>query len=81
MADTEAAFDPELYERDEYAWIEQQIQALSNADWQHVDRLHLIEYLTDMAKRERRELRSRRNSAPDRCSSGCYRLIGPPENM
>lgn len=58
MADIDAAYGPDLYERDEYAWIEQQIQALSNADWQRVDRLHLIEYLTDMAKRERRELRS-----------------------
>jgi hypothetical protein len=48
-----------LYEADELAWIEVQIAALQSGDLDRLDRAHLIECLTDLAKRERRELQSR----------------------
>jgi len=48
-----------LYDTDELAWIEEQIAALQADDLDRLDRANLIEYLTDMAKRERRELESR----------------------
>lgn len=49
----------QLYEADEYAWIEQQIAALRDGRLHDVDREHLAEYLSDMAARDRRELGSR----------------------
>jgi Domain of unknown function DUF29 len=48
-----------LYEADEHAWIERQIAALRDGDFDRVDRDSLIEFLTDMAGRDRRELESR----------------------
>lgn len=48
-----------LYEADEHAWIEHQIDVLRSGDLAHLDRLHLVEYLTDMAINNRRELSSR----------------------
>ena len=54
---TESAI--ELYEADEHAWIGQQITALRHGDLDHLDRENLIEFLTDVAKRDLRELESR----------------------
>lgn len=48
-----------LYDTDELAWIEEQVDALRAGDLDRLDRANLIECLTDMAKRERRELQSR----------------------
>ena len=48
-----------LYDTDELAWIEEQVDALRAGDLDRLDRANLIECLTDMAKRERRELESR----------------------
>ncbi len=51
--------DADLYEADEHRWIEAQIEALRAGRTDQLDRAHLIEYLTDMTIRDRRELRSR----------------------
>lgn len=48
-----------LYEADEHRWIEEQIEALRSGRIDQIDREHLIELLTDMTIRDRRELRSR----------------------
>ena len=48
-----------LYDTDELAWIEAQVAVLRAGDLDRLDRANLIECLTDMAKRERRELESR----------------------
>jgi len=44
---------------DEHQWMAEQIAGLSDCDFERLDREHLIEYLTDMTIRDRRELRSR----------------------
>lgn len=49
----------DLYEADEHRWIEAQIEALRTGRTDQLDRAHLIEYLTEMTIRDRRELRSR----------------------
>jgi hypothetical protein len=60
MADiVELGTERELYEADEHAWIERQIAALRDGDIDRIDRANLIEFLTDMAARDRRELPSR----------------------
>ncbi|MBV9756896.1 MAG: DUF29 domain-containing protein [Alphaproteobacteria bacterium] len=58
-ADLRVGSDLELYEADEYAWIEQQIAALRDGRLHDIDRKNLAEYLSDMAARDRRELGSR----------------------
>ncbi len=45
-----------LYEADEHAWIQCQVAALRDGDLDRIDRDTLIEYLTEMAGRDRREL-------------------------
>jgi len=60
MPDTaERAVDPDLYEADEHAWIAEQVAALRSGQLHRLDRTHLAEFLTDMALRDRRELKSR----------------------
>jgi hypothetical protein len=59
MAATADLKAQELYDSDEHAWIEQQVALLRSGDLDRLDRGHLIEVLTDMAKRDRRELQSR----------------------
>lgn len=49
----------DLYETDEHAWIAAQIAALTEQDYSRLDRASLIEYLTEMTVRDRRELKSR----------------------
>jgi hypothetical protein len=60
MADVvEIASGSVLYEADEHAWIDQQIAALRAGHLDRLDRANLIEFLTAMALRDERELRSR----------------------
>ncbi len=51
--------DRALYEADEHAWIARQIEALRSGRLAELDRANLVEYLTDMTIRDRRELKSR----------------------
>ena len=48
-----------LYEADEHAWIERQVAALRGGDFDQLDHVNLIEFLTAMALRDLRELESR----------------------
>lgn len=48
-----------LYETDETAWLEQMAALVRAGQWHELDSVHLAEYLSDMAKRDRREVRSR----------------------
>jgi len=50
---------PPLYLADETAWLEQTARVVAEGRWDDVDRENLSEYLTDMAKRDRREVMSR----------------------
>lgn len=58
-----ATIDPpvgrELYQQDEHEWIAAQIAALTDGQMNRLDRANLIEYLTEMTIRDRRELQSR----------------------
>jgi hypothetical protein len=55
----EAPAGRELYEQDEHQWIAAQISALADGHLNRLDRTNLIELLTEMTIRDRRELRSR----------------------
>jgi hypothetical protein len=55
----ERSADCDLYEADEHAWIAAQISALREGTFGRLDRTHLIEYLSEMTIRDRRELQSR----------------------
>jgi Domain of unknown function DUF29 len=48
-----------LYEQDETAWLEAMAQLVAEGRVADLDLEHLREYLTDMAKRDRREVKSR----------------------
>ena len=49
----------DLYEADETAWLEQTAKLVRQQRYEEVDRIHLAEFLADMAKRDRREVKSR----------------------
>lgn len=49
----------QLYESDETAWLEVMAQLIQEGRWTDLDFPHLEEYLTDMARRDRREVESR----------------------
>lgn len=49
----------DLYESDEIAWLETMTDLIAEGKHEELDYIHLQEYLSDMAKRERRELQSR----------------------
>jgi hypothetical protein len=49
----------ELYEADETAWLERHADLIRAGRLGDLDAEHLAEYLTDMAGRDRREVRSR----------------------
>lgn len=49
----------DLYEADEHEWIAAQVAALTDGHLNRLDRANLIEYLTEMTIRDRRELQSR----------------------
>lgn len=48
-----------LYERDETAWLETMAELIRLGRLEEVDYPNLAEYLTDMARRDRREVESR----------------------
>ena len=48
-----------LYEQDETAWLEAMACLAAERRMEELDLEHLHEYLTDMAKRDRREVKSR----------------------
>jgi len=50
---------PALYERDETAWLESMAELARDGRAQDLDLLHLAEYLSDRARRDRREVESR----------------------
>lgn len=49
----------ELYEQDETAWLEAMSELIVLGRHTELDYLHLSEYLADMARRDRREVRNR----------------------
>ena len=73
------------YTEDEHAWLLEQAALLTAGRISKVDREHLGEYLTDMATRDRRELRSRLTVLlthilkctlqPDRVSRSCLLTV------
>ena len=48
-----------LYESDETAWLEQTAELLHGGQLEDLDAANLAEYLTDLARRDRREVFSR----------------------
>jgi hypothetical protein len=50
---------PALYERDETAWVEAMAELAREGRAADLDLDHLAEYLSDMARRDRREVESR----------------------
>ena len=59
MVKTEALPLSLLYERDETAWLEAMAALVAEGRFAEIDRRNLSDYLTDMAKRDRREVTSR----------------------
>jgi hypothetical protein len=49
----------QLYEADETAWLEAMAELIQQARLDELDYAHLEEYLSDMARRDRREVKSR----------------------
>jgi hypothetical protein len=49
----------DLYEADETAWLEAMADLIREGRWSELDYPHLQEYLSDMARRDRREVKSR----------------------
>lgn len=50
---------PDLYEADETAWLDSMAELIQQGRFDELDYLHLGEYLADMARRDRREVKSR----------------------
>jgi hypothetical protein len=50
---------PSLYEEDETAWLEEMARLVAERRLHELDCEHLSEYLSDMARRDRREVYSR----------------------
>ena len=48
-----------LYEKDETAWLELTARLVAHGRFGEIDRAALVDYLTDMAKRDKREVTSR----------------------
>ncbi len=59
MATSSAEVLSDLYEQDETGWLEAMAELLAQRRYQDLDHIHLSEYLTDMARRDRREVFSR----------------------
>jgi len=49
----------QLYEADETAWLEAMAELIQQERWADLDYAHLRDYLSDMARRDRREVESR----------------------
>jgi hypothetical protein len=50
---------PKLYEEDETAWLEEMSRLVAERRFRDLDTKHLSELLSDMAKRDKREVQSR----------------------
>ncbi len=50
---------PEIFESDETAWLEEMSELIREGRFAELDYPHLSEYLSDMAKRDKREVESR----------------------
>ncbi len=48
-----------LYDKDFYAWTQQQVELLKAQQWNQVDIENLIEELDSLGKQQRQELRNR----------------------
>ena len=59
MTGTQVEALPALYERDETAWLEQMAELVRDHRLDDLDLANLSEFLSDMAKRDRREVESR----------------------
>jgi Domain of unknown function DUF29 len=59
MPEQTATALPSLYEQDETAWLEQMADLVAKRRFGEIDYENLSEYLSDMAKRDRREVFSR----------------------
>ncbi|MGH7483509.1 MAG: DUF29 domain-containing protein [Longimicrobiales bacterium] len=59
MAQRTMQVPPALYETDETAWLEAMAELIDEGRLDELDYPHLCEYLTDMARRDRREVESR----------------------
>jgi hypothetical protein len=59
MIQRAAAGLSQLYEADETAWLEAMAELIQQERWDDLDYVHLGEYLSDMARRDRREVKSR----------------------
>ena len=75
MASQMAVALPSLYHEDETAWLESMAHLVAERRFDEFDWDHLSEYLSDMARRDRRErTRARGDStsprSPPACSSG-----------
>jgi hypothetical protein len=59
MTEQVASVLASLYEQDETAWLEQTASLVAQRRWDEMDCAHLSEYLSDMARRDKREVFSR----------------------
>jgi hypothetical protein len=59
MAEQAVSTLTSLYEQDETAWLEQTAQLVAQRRFSEIDHEQLSEYLSDMARRDRREVFSR----------------------
>jgi hypothetical protein len=59
MIQRSIAHSASLYEQDETAWLEQTAALIAQGRYGEIDREHLAEYLSDMARRDKREVLSR----------------------
>lgn len=59
MSEQTAPPQPSLFEQDETAWLEQTARLVAERRLDEVDHEHLSEYLSDMARRDKREVLSR----------------------
>lgn len=59
MTTAQALIPSALYEQDETAWLETMAELIRTGRLEEVDYPNLAEYLTDMARRDRREVESR----------------------
>lgn len=50
---------PSLYEKDFYAWTQEQASLLRNQQWSQLDLINLIEEIESLGKQQRQELRNR----------------------
>lgn len=50
---------PSRYEKDFYAWTQEQVSLLNSHDWEQVDVANLVEEIESLGRKERQELRNR----------------------